>query len=197
MSIWQKCMVKIKQLVNATKQTVNTINSNDYMLRSNLQQTSMESYLLIFQMMHEWTRMTGFVVQGHNCSVCIDEERLYDCVCLQLNCFGRHRRQTAPQSAGSRDELFAPPLHSRINGWSLPLHSFQLLAWLVYSFMAIVGFGIYVPLLPAPWSFAAYAVSFTSNPQKQKRFMDSDHKTHCALVKHHVVICFHFFNSSK
>ncbi|XP_016328122.1 probable palmitoyltransferase ZDHHC11 [Sinocyclocheilus anshuiensis] len=79
-----------------------------------------------------------------------------------LNCFGRHRRRTAPQSNGSRNELFAPPLHSRINGWSLPLHSLQLLAWLVYSFMAIVGFGIYVPLLPAPWSFAAYALIGTA-----------------------------------
>uniref|UniRef100_A0A671LUQ7 Zinc finger DHHC-type containing 11 n=1 Tax=Sinocyclocheilus anshuiensis TaxID=1608454 RepID=A0A671LUQ7_9TELE len=69
---------------------------------------------------------------------------------------------SSPQSNGSRNELFAPPLHSRINGWSLPLHSLQLLAWLVYSFMAIVGFGIYVPLLPAPWSFAAYALIGTA-----------------------------------
>ncbi|XP_052434995.1 palmitoyltransferase ZDHHC11 isoform X1 [Carassius gibelio] len=75
-----------------------------------------------------------------------------------LNCFGRHRRRTAPQFTDSRSELFSRPLHSRINGWSLPLHFFQLLAWIIYSFMAIVGFGIYVPLLPAPWSFAAYAL---------------------------------------
>ncbi|RXN27538.1 putative palmitoyltransferase ZDHHC11 isoform X3 [Labeo rohita] len=87
-----------------------------------------------------------------------------------LNCFGRHRRRTAPQNS-SRNELFAPPLHSRINGWSLPLHGFQLVAWLIYCFMAIVGFGVYIPLLPAPWSFAAYAVSFTDHPQKQKCFM--------------------------
>ncbi|XP_059423130.1 palmitoyltransferase ZDHHC11 [Carassius carassius] len=75
-----------------------------------------------------------------------------------LNCFGRHRRRTAPQFTDSRSELFSRPLHSRINGWSLPLHFFQLLALIIYSFMAIVGFGIYVPLLPAPWSFAAYAL---------------------------------------
>ncbi|XP_016110541.1 bromodomain-containing protein 9-like, partial [Sinocyclocheilus grahami] len=93
---------------------------------------------------------------------CIQEIQMINNRCFSremtnLNCFGRHRRRTAPQSNGSRNELFAPPLHSRINGWSLPLHSLQLLAWLVYSFMAIVGFGIYVPLLPAPWRFAAYA----------------------------------------
>ncbi|XP_067253435.1 palmitoyltransferase ZDHHC11 isoform X1 [Chanodichthys erythropterus] len=75
-----------------------------------------------------------------------------------LNCFGRHRRRTAPQNGGSRSELVRLPMHSRVNGWSLPLHSFQLIAWLMYSFMAIVGFGIYIPLLPAPWSFAAYGL---------------------------------------
>ncbi|XP_056330602.1 palmitoyltransferase ZDHHC11 [Danio aesculapii] len=76
-----------------------------------------------------------------------------------LNCFGRHRRRTAPHNAaGSSSELVAPPIHSRINGWSLPLHSFQFIALLIYSFMAIVAFGIYVPLLPAPWSYAAYAL---------------------------------------
>lgn len=85
-------------------------------------------------------------------------------VFFKLNCFGRHRRRTAPQNGGSRSELVRLPMHSRVNGWSLPLHSFQLIAWLMYSFMAIVGFGIYIPLLPAPWSFAAYGVSFTNNP---------------------------------
>ncbi|KAK7146768.1 hypothetical protein R3I94_009566 [Phoxinus phoxinus] len=79
-----------------------------------------------------------------------------------LNCFGRHRRRTAPQNGGSRIELVGLPMHSRVNGWSLPLHSFQLIAWLMYSFMAIVGFGIYVPLLPAPWSFAAYGLIGTA-----------------------------------
>ncbi len=39
-------VAEIKQLVNATKQTVNTINSNYNMLRSNLQQTSMESVFI-------------------------------------------------------------------------------------------------------------------------------------------------------
>ncbi|XP_043116734.1 palmitoyltransferase ZDHHC11 isoform X2 [Puntigrus tetrazona] len=72
-----------------------------------------------------------------------------------LSCLSGDRR-TAPQSSGSRTELFSPPLRSRINGWSPPLHGFQLLAWLLYGFMAVVGFGVYVPLLPAPWSSAAY-----------------------------------------
>ncbi|XP_056618732.1 palmitoyltransferase ZDHHC11 [Triplophysa dalaica] len=73
-----------------------------------------------------------------------------------LSCFGRPRRRTVPQNGGSRSDLLRVPLHSRVNGWSLPLHVFQLIAWLIYSFMAIVTFGIYIPLLPPPWSFAAY-----------------------------------------
>ncbi|XP_067305618.1 palmitoyltransferase ZDHHC11 isoform X2 [Pseudorasbora parva] len=79
-----------------------------------------------------------------------------------LYCFGRHRRRTAPQNGGSRNELVVLPMHSRVNGWSTPLHSFQLIAWLMYSFMAIVGFGIYIPLLPASWSFAAYGLTGTA-----------------------------------
>ncbi|XP_051575303.1 palmitoyltransferase ZDHHC11 [Myxocyprinus asiaticus] len=75
-----------------------------------------------------------------------------------LNCSGRHQRRTAPQHADSRNELVRAPMHSRVNGWSSPLHVFQLIAWLMYSFMAIVGFGIYIPLLPSPWKFAAYGL---------------------------------------
>ncbi|XP_052002767.1 palmitoyltransferase ZDHHC11 isoform X2 [Xyrauchen texanus] len=75
-----------------------------------------------------------------------------------LNCSGRHQRRTAPQHADSRNELVSAPMHSRVNGWSLPLHVFQLIAWLMYSFLAIVGFGIYIPLLPSPWRFAAYGL---------------------------------------
>ncbi|XP_073728727.1 palmitoyltransferase ZDHHC11 [Misgurnus anguillicaudatus] len=79
-----------------------------------------------------------------------------------LNCSGRHGRQTAPQNGGSRSDLLRAPLHSRVNGWSLPLHVFQPIAWLIYSFMAIVAFGIYIPLLPAPWNFAAYGLVGTA-----------------------------------
>ncbi|XP_051577800.1 palmitoyltransferase ZDHHC11-like [Myxocyprinus asiaticus] len=75
-----------------------------------------------------------------------------------LNCSGCHQRRTAPQHADSRNELVRAPMHSRVNGWSLPLHGFQLITWLMYSFMAIVGFGIYIPLLPSPWRFAAYGL---------------------------------------
>lgn len=51
------------------------------------------------------------------------------------------------------------PLCSRTNGWSWPPHPFQLLAWLLYVYFAVTGFGVFVPLLPAHWIPAGYIVS--------------------------------------
>ncbi|XP_045564229.1 palmitoyltransferase ZDHHC1 isoform X2 [Salmo salar] len=48
------------------------------------------------------------------------------------------------------------PLCSRTNGWSWPPHPFQLLAWLLYLFFAVTGFGVFVPLLPSHWIPAGY-----------------------------------------
>ncbi|NXL83589.1 ZDHC1 palmitoyltransferase, partial [Alectura lathami] len=45
---------------------------------------------------------------------------------------------------------------ARRNGWSWPLHPFQVIAWLLYLFFALVGFGILVPLLPIHWLPAGY-----------------------------------------
>ncbi|KFQ57006.1 putative palmitoyltransferase ZDHHC1, partial [Pelecanus crispus] len=45
---------------------------------------------------------------------------------------------------------------ARRNGWSWPLHLFQIIAWLLYLFFAMVGFGILVPLLPHHWLPAGY-----------------------------------------
>ncbi|NWI60599.1 ZDHC1 palmitoyltransferase, partial [Calyptomena viridis] len=44
----------------------------------------------------------------------------------------------------------------RRNGWSWPLHLFQVIAWLLYLFFALVGFGVLVPLLPRHWLPAGY-----------------------------------------
>nr|XP_033488147.1 probable palmitoyltransferase ZDHHC1 [Epinephelus lanceolatus] len=48
------------------------------------------------------------------------------------------------------------PLCSRTNGWSWPPHPFQLLAWLLYVYFAVTGFGVFVPLLPTHWIPAGY-----------------------------------------
>ncbi|KAG7473503.1 hypothetical protein MATL_G00096590 [Megalops atlanticus] len=63
--------------------------------------------------------------------------------------------RTAPESIGGprRGEL---PLCSRTNGWSWPPHPFQFLAWLLYLYFAVIGFGVFVPLLPSHWIPAGY-----------------------------------------
>ncbi|XP_029927400.1 palmitoyltransferase ZDHHC11 [Myripristis murdjan] len=74
-----------------------------------------------------------------------------------MKCFGQRLRRTAPMR-GSRNEL-VPSKPPRINGWSWPPQTFQVVGWLVYSYLAIVSFGIYIPLLPQPWRHAAYALT--------------------------------------
>lgn len=77
-----------------------------------------------------------------------------------MTCFGWGLRRTAPAHGTSRNEL-VPSKPPKINGWSWPPQALQVIGWLVYCYLAIVGFGIYIPLLPPPWSYATYAVSFT------------------------------------
>lgn len=61
----------------------------------------------------------------------------------------------------SRNEL-VPSKPPRINGWAWPPQAFQVVGWMVYSYLAIVSFGIYIPLLPLPWNHVLYAVSLTN-----------------------------------
>ncbi|XP_051703160.1 palmitoyltransferase ZDHHC1 isoform X8 [Oryctolagus cuniculus] len=60
---------------------------------------------------------------------------------------------TAPAQASS--ELQGQ--RSRRNGWSWPPHPLQIVAWLLYLFFAVIGFGVLVPLLPHHWMPAGYA----------------------------------------
>ncbi|XP_064410413.1 palmitoyltransferase ZDHHC11 isoform X1 [Latimeria chalumnae] len=75
-----------------------------------------------------------------------------------MNCYDRRLRRTGPAHGNNGNDLVAAPQRSRVNGWSLPLHTFQLVAWLLFSYLAVVGFGIYIPLLPYGWKNAGYAV---------------------------------------
>ncbi|XP_006140190.1 probable palmitoyltransferase ZDHHC11 [Tupaia chinensis] len=52
----------------------------------------------------------------------------------------------------------APPRFSRVNGWSLPLHSFQAVGWSTFLVMSLAAFGVFIPFLPQTWKCAAYAV---------------------------------------
>lgn len=67
----------------------------------------------------------------------------------------KNPNRTAPVGEEGARRLDAP-LCSRTNGWSWPPHPFQMLAWLLYAYFAITGFGVFVPLLPPHWIPAGY-----------------------------------------
>ncbi|XP_046696585.1 palmitoyltransferase ZDHHC1 isoform X1 [Silurus meridionalis] len=67
----------------------------------------------------------------------------------------RNPNRTVPVSDGVPRRVDIP-LCSRTNGWSWPPHPFQLLAWLLYLYFAVTGFGIFIPLLPSHWIPAGY-----------------------------------------
>uniref|UniRef100_A0A8C3JK22 Palmitoyltransferase n=1 Tax=Calidris pygmaea TaxID=425635 RepID=A0A8C3JK22_9CHAR len=72
-----------------------------------------------------------------------------------MNTCNKPPNKTAPENSGEA----VPEVQvqrARRNGWSLPLHIFQIIAWWLYLFFALVGFGILVPLLPRHWLPAGY-----------------------------------------
>ncbi|XP_074769575.1 palmitoyltransferase ZDHHC1 isoform X1 [Athene noctua] len=72
-----------------------------------------------------------------------------------MNICNKPPNKTAPENLGEA----VPEVQvqrARRNGWSWPLHLFQITAWLLYLFFALVGFGILVPLLPRHWLPAGY-----------------------------------------
>ncbi|XP_071468924.1 palmitoyltransferase ZDHHC11-like [Marmota flaviventris] len=69
----------------------------------------------------------------------------------------KSQKQVVPENLGS--SVKTPPHHlSRVNGWSPPLHSFQLVCWTIFLVMCVTTFGIFIPFLPLDWKLAAYAV---------------------------------------
>ncbi|KAM3873360.1 palmitoyltransferase ZDHHC11 [Diretmus argenteus] len=77
---------------------------------------------------------------------------------MPMSCLGQGLGRTAPMRGSSRNEL-VPSKPPKVNGWSWPPQAFQVVGWLVYSYLAVVGFGVYIPLLPPPWNHAAYALT--------------------------------------
>uniref|UniRef100_A0A8C3IQT5 Uncharacterized protein n=1 Tax=Chrysemys picta bellii TaxID=8478 RepID=A0A8C3IQT5_CHRPI len=76
-----------------------------------------------------------------------------------MNICNKPPNKTAPEKEGEAT-VEVQSQHTRRNGWSWPLHPFQIIAWLLYLFFALIGFGILVPLLPHHWVPAGYIVSF-------------------------------------
>ncbi|KAF4024543.1 hypothetical protein G4228_016295 [Cervus hanglu yarkandensis] len=71
----------------------------------------------------------------------------------------RRSRQVLPEAASSRSTQVLPPRLSRVNGWSRPLHPFQIVAWTVFLILAFTTFGVFIPLLPCDWRYIAYSVT--------------------------------------
>ncbi|NWR80513.1 ZDHC1 palmitoyltransferase, partial [Centropus unirufus] len=72
-----------------------------------------------------------------------------------MNICNKPPNKVAPENLGKAfPEVQAQ--RARRNGWSWPLHYFQITAWLLCLFFALVGFGILVPLLPHHWLCAGY-----------------------------------------
>ncbi|NWU96003.1 ZDHC1 palmitoyltransferase, partial [Upupa epops] len=72
-----------------------------------------------------------------------------------MNVCNKPPNKTAPENLGEAP-LEVQVQRARRNGWSWPLHLFQIIAWMLYVFFALVGFGILVPLLPRHWLPAGY-----------------------------------------
>ncbi|XP_030437227.1 probable palmitoyltransferase ZDHHC1 isoform X1 [Gopherus evgoodei] len=73
----------------------------------------------------------------------------------KMNICNKPPNKTAPEKEGETTAEVQSQ-HARRNGWSWPLHPFQIIAWLLYLFFALIGFGILVPLLPHHWVPAGY-----------------------------------------
>ena len=54
-------------------------------------------------------------------------------------CAGRPRR-VLPEAVSSRNTQVLPPRLSRVNGWSRPLHYFQIMAWTVFLILVLSCF---------------------------------------------------------
>ncbi|KAG8144005.1 hypothetical protein E2320_001139 [Naja naja] len=72
-----------------------------------------------------------------------------------MNICSKPPNKTAPEKT-SETTFEVQSQHARRNGWSWPPHPFQFVAWLLFFFFALVGFGILVPLLPIHWVPAGY-----------------------------------------
>ncbi|NXO23933.1 ZDHC1 palmitoyltransferase, partial [Cisticola juncidis] len=72
-----------------------------------------------------------------------------------MNICNKPHNKIVPEDLGEADPEVKTQ-RARRNGWSWPLHLFQVIGWLLFLFFALVGFGILVPLLPRHWLPAGY-----------------------------------------
>ncbi|XP_047412073.1 palmitoyltransferase ZDHHC11-like isoform X2 [Sciurus carolinensis] len=71
----------------------------------------------------------------------------------------KSQRQVIPENLGNSARKASLHPLSRVNGWSPPLHSFQVVCWTIFLVMSVAAFGIFIPFLPRDWKHAAYIVT--------------------------------------
>uniref|UniRef100_G3S8D1 Palmitoyltransferase n=1 Tax=Gorilla gorilla gorilla TaxID=9595 RepID=G3S8D1_GORGO len=78
---------------------------------------------------------------------------------LQMDTRSGSQCSITPEAILNNEELVLPPRISRVNGWSLPLHYFQVVTWAVFVGLSLATFRIFIPLLPPAWKYIAYVVT--------------------------------------
>nr|XP_055223732.1 palmitoyltransferase ZDHHC11 isoform X2 [Gorilla gorilla gorilla] len=78
---------------------------------------------------------------------------------LQMDTRSGSQCSVTPEAILNNEKLVLPPRISRVNGWSLPLHYFQVVTWAVFVGLSSATFGIFIPLLPPAWKYIAYVVT--------------------------------------
>ncbi|XP_054543893.1 probable palmitoyltransferase ZDHHC11B [Talpa occidentalis] len=71
----------------------------------------------------------------------------------------RPPRRTALAEGAPEVRHAGPPVFSRVNGWSRPIHPLQLVHWAAFLFVGAVTFGTFLPLLPGGWKVFGYSAA--------------------------------------
>lgn len=78
----------------------------------------------------------------------------------QVDCCGRSQRQVHPEPVTSRVKQTSSPHLSRVNGWSKPMHTYQVISWVVFLILALAMYAVFIPMLPIEGKYITYRVSF-------------------------------------
>ncbi|XP_020389504.1 palmitoyltransferase ZDHHC1 isoform X1 [Rhincodon typus] len=72
-----------------------------------------------------------------------------------MNFINKNSNKTAPER-NIRTSTADSHHRSRTNGWTWPLHPYQIICWIICLYFVTVVFGILIPLLPSHWVPAGY-----------------------------------------
>lgn len=70
----------------------------------------------------------------------------------------RDRSSQKPVTSKAKQTL--SPRLSRVNGWSKPIHRYQVISWAVFLISTLAMYSIFIPMLPSEGKYITYGVSF-------------------------------------